>query len=1249
MAEKKFTSLRKRLDQLGYRQPLGLESVPLVEKLFSDLVHTTESLKNVKLQHSRLGRDSRNRSDQDSIEPYKSDNSKLVRENNDLHLQLIRQKEESDAKIKGTKEKLRKLEQENSDLKFLNSQYVHKVRTLEKDLKARTERILELQEKNLHAVVETPGGKKKQIPYRRQRMDIDNLLPPSETTSSSVTTSDDPYVADLLGVADEKIHSLQIDVTNFREEKEAAERRNKSLHKQLEARDKEIERLNHQLEGGRPLSAINRDNKRESGDRVIAHLNVQVDYLQQANRDLEQQIKHALDSQHAATSTAKELQEKNDELCGELRKLDKTVKKMESNHEAETSTLRRQMREIQDELGGKHQSVIDMQAELHRVKKERESMIDESERLTNTLANAQEDIGKISALLEKTDKEKRRLQEKNAKLTITERELVMELERLKLSKTGSRKSAKSPDRVELLMRNLEDERDHYRDECEILQEMIKKRITTSKHSTSRSPSRKDGKQNAHLEGMLELMQEERDFYKREYELTRNLKQKYGDPRSPPTKDKPSDTSSEANRLRRERDELQSMLEKFERHLTGIQNNVRNLTTEKENIQLLYEQATDEIQRLRRQLSRAKSPSPTRKVTSILERVEKERDDAVDDLRRMKGELQALENQFSAMQDGQSKERSKHDERISDLEQVIDKLERERSELHTRVTSLREMLTSLEEQLKSTTSSLRNSRETVADREAEISKMRLLLEQSERSVDDLKRRLEKTMNELQRTESDKLSLEDCRADMEHEVQTLRDEMHRLKGMASSLDRERDLLQQEVDHKTEQLVDAEKTKTRLERAENELKINVEELEERLRYKEHDASSQVREIKSLSKQTRSLEDELAAVSMNRDSVINENKRLQSDLATMTEENQRVNQHLQDALDDQDMLKAQVAEYSNQVARIEDLLAIKDQEKNDLLLQYQTLSNRTELLENNVQQTSGEANAYRKEILQKEQDVNHYSDRCKRLEDEVEQYIAAQDAYEQQLSSMAKSLSNMEEQLRQANQEKEILQQDLTAVRDLCVKLDHARESLTKQLAVRSEDESELQNVLSDARTETDTLRRQFLQERDNVKSLENIISSNREKQFYEQKTHEDTVSELERVQSSLSKAERERDMKDSEVKSLRKTADKVREELEHLRKQLTSEKYERERQAQELRRKAISPMTTTLASDLKSKSFHKDKSTNSDYLSSIRNYTSPTTNRSMSPPPSPVRPVTSDILSPIRGRIQDYSSDVTSDSGR
>ena len=51
--------------------------------------------------------------------------------------------------------------------------------------------------------------------------------------TSEETQDDDQYVADLLGVADEKIHKLQVDCSKANDEKEASERRNKSLHKQV--------------------------------------------------------------------------------------------------------------------------------------------------------------------------------------------------------------------------------------------------------------------------------------------------------------------------------------------------------------------------------------------------------------------------------------------------------------------------------------------------------------------------------------------------------------------------------------------------------------------------------------------------------------------------------------------------------------------------------------------------------------------------------------------------------------------------------------------------------------------------------------------------------------------------------------------------------------------------------------------------------------------------------------------------------
>ena len=106
--QQKFSSLRRRLDQLGYRQPLGIESLPLVEKLFADLIHTTDSLKRARLgsvsdgTSAPGGESGKNHVLTDAqIDAYKSDNARLIRENNELHQQLIHAREESEFTLKG--------------------------------------------------------------------------------------------------------------------------------------------------------------------------------------------------------------------------------------------------------------------------------------------------------------------------------------------------------------------------------------------------------------------------------------------------------------------------------------------------------------------------------------------------------------------------------------------------------------------------------------------------------------------------------------------------------------------------------------------------------------------------------------------------------------------------------------------------------------------------------------------------------------------------------------------------------------------------------------------------------------------------------------------------------------------------------------------------------------------------------------------------------------------------------------------
>lgn len=48
--EQRYHSLRAQLDELGFRQPLAIECLSLVEALFGDLLQTTSSLEHYKKQ-----------------------------------------------------------------------------------------------------------------------------------------------------------------------------------------------------------------------------------------------------------------------------------------------------------------------------------------------------------------------------------------------------------------------------------------------------------------------------------------------------------------------------------------------------------------------------------------------------------------------------------------------------------------------------------------------------------------------------------------------------------------------------------------------------------------------------------------------------------------------------------------------------------------------------------------------------------------------------------------------------------------------------------------------------------------------------------------------------------------------------------------------------------------------------------------------------------------------------------------------
>ncbi|XP_071343000.1 centrosomal protein of 135 kDa isoform X2 [Trachinotus anak] len=1115
-AERKFVNLRKRLDQLGYRQPLGIESLPLVEKLFSDLVHTTESLRNAKLSAGKIEKETRNCDA--LLEPYRTENARLVRENNELHLEVLKLKEDKDRVTRELKTHIRKLDHETSDLKFLNNQYVHKVRCLEKDSKAKAERIQQLQEKNMQAVVQTPGGKKRSIPFRRQRMQIDELIPPSSTSAYPVSQPDDPYVADLLQLADSRIHELQEDIIKVKLDLENAQEYIKHLNTQVEERDKEIERLNCVLHGGRPHDVISLEAQNISNEKLISHLNLQIEYLQETNRTLEEKVEGLQQRKKDASTEVANLSLKNLELCEELTHIDDLAKRLEMDKERVLETADMELQETNKEIQRQQKIIKDLEDIITKTRKEQSEGDFERDRLRDQLVELKEQNEKMEGLVNFLEQEKIRLQDKVERMMAADKDLVLELETLR-AKHGVCGRERSPSRLDAFVKSLEEERDYYRQEAERY-----KRVRGAGGldlSPSCSPRRGSS------------------------------------PRSKVTRG--GFAEAELLRVVKERDELKAALLDFEKHMEDIQNNVKAVCTERDHFKALYRQAQED-------LKLARSSDKSADILNLQEELKQ----AEIKMEQMSIERDTLMERLKVAQTSALTDRQGEERRVLDLEDAVQSLEEEKLDLQSQVCLLKESREAVQEELKVRSAALVQNAEEAAQQRAESNALRLLQEQMEQSLSDTQHRLSVKMNELRAAHEQIEKLEERLGELSQRGSKHKQDVAVLQKSVSALDREKDALQDEVDQKTEKLVALQEELSKKENTLEGLRLTVTKMDNSIAQLQGALNSREREITSLRRQLDAAQEELAGLRRDKEVTVRENRRLQDDLATMTRENQAVHMEMEEALHEKDELKLRVHSYISEVSRIEKLMATKEQENRDLLERFRMAHSEVEEHQQKLQQAEGLNNSIRLELLSSDTERRHLRDTVGHQEREIQQALQA---YEAQVSSLVRGMSRLEEELHKAQEEKAALLSDLASVRELCVKLDSGKELTARQLTSKSMDLERVTGELEDVRSEAELLKKQLASERLTVRNLETLLSTNRHKEFQTHLTASERESELKVLRDRLTLADSKTAEHAREVLQLRGKVSQLQTEMDVLKRQLTTERFERERAIQELRRQGLS----------------------------------------------------------------------------
>uniref|UniRef100_A0A4X1TTD9 Centrosomal protein 135 n=1 Tax=Sus scrofa TaxID=9823 RepID=A0A4X1TTD9_PIG len=1064
-AERKYINIRKRLDQLGYRQALTVECLPLVEKLFSDLVHTTESLRKSKLSAVKAEKESANFDF--VLEPYKLENTRLSKENNELYLELMKLREQSGQHIKELKTTLKKCARETADLKFLNNQYVHKLKLLEKESKAKNEKIQQLQEKNLQAVVQTPGGKKRSIAFRRQRMQIDEPAPPSEVSSYPVPQPRDPYVADLLQVADSRIHELQQEVYQLQEKLAMMESGLRDYNKQIELREREIERLSGVLGRGGSPEILSLETRNKANEKLIAHLNIQVDFLQQANKDLEKHIQELMETKETVTTEVVNLSNKNEKLCQELTEIDQLAQQLERHKEEVLETADKELEEARKEIKKNLSEIRNLEETMGKLQLELNLCHKEKERLSDELLMKSD----LETVVHQLEQEKQRLNKKIESFAVTEKELTLEVERMRLEH-GIKRRDKSPSRLDTFLKGVEEERDFYKKELERLQHVIQRRACSRNYSAC------------------------------------------------------------------EKIPVFKTLEKAQEELSALRQESTQTTVSHNTVSLM----------------------------------EKEKELALSDLRRIMAEKEALKEKLKHLQEMSIFGKSELEKTIEHLTCVNHQLENEKCELKSKILIMKETIESLEKKAKLQAQKLSCVAGDTSHQKAEVHSLRLANEQLQQSLEDCQHRLSLKRTEVESAQAQVKILEEKIGKLHLKMTSQNEEAHMMKKTIGVIDKEKDILQETVDEKTEKIANLHEILANKEKAITQMKLTVSEYESSLNQLKETLLHRDREISSLQRQLDAAHKELDEVGRAKEISFKENRRLQDDLATVARENQQISLELEAAVQEKEEMKSRVHNYITEVSRWESLMAAKEKENQDLLDRFQMLHHRAEDWEVKAHQAEGESSSVRLELLSIDTERRHLRERVELLEKEIQEHINAHHAYESQISSMAKAVSRLEEELRQQEEEKAAVLNDLSSLRELCIKLDSGKDIMTQQLNSKSLELERVAMELENVKTESELLKKQLSSERHTIKNLESLLATNRDKEFHSHLTSHEKDTEIQLLKEKLTLSESKLNSQSRENTMLRAKMAQLQTDLDVLKRQISTERYERERAVQEMRRTGL-----------------------------------------------------------------------------
>ncbi len=313
--EHAYNLLTNKLRKLGYNLPIGIESTQLVDRLLTELINATQGYEKLHNNYKKIKTELE--AEKKLLLPLRNENMKLVKENNDLHLEIIKLREEFERREISLSNSISKLDKEKQEIRFLIIQKDTHIKNTEiesenlrKKLNDITEKIYGKNKKNIlnntaavnkvhyndASVINFSStntiGKKQEINMPRGNIEPSDFEFPADVRKlfKEIEVNKQEWANDIKA-CDERSIKFRDDIKRIEEQNKNLNKKIEFLERQIGYREQEIKRISGSYSTGDNSEEIKAKYNNDLLNTQIEKLNSQIDFLNKENHNNEEIVK----------------------------------------------------------------------------------------------------------------------------------------------------------------------------------------------------------------------------------------------------------------------------------------------------------------------------------------------------------------------------------------------------------------------------------------------------------------------------------------------------------------------------------------------------------------------------------------------------------------------------------------------------------------------------------------------------------------------------------------------------------------------------------------------------------------------------------------------------------------------------------------------------------------------------------------------------------------------------------------------